>query len=90
MMIDDLMDMTVKEVLDTFCAISNPECGHFYGIATWEDVAKMFEEFDLEDEYCFYADSLISCEYEFDYGECVLKINDLRKILDYLGIEKKE
>lgn len=87
--IDDLMNMTIEEVLDTYCVVYSPECGYYYGITTWDEANQMWDEFELEDEYCFSPDFLIPIDYGFDRGEKVLDADDLRRILDYLGLEKK-
>ena len=90
MKIDDLMKMTVGEVLTEFCVVYSPECDHYYGIARWDDAAQMFDEYDLEDEYCFDGDELIPLDYGFFEGEEVLDLEKLRYILDYLGVEKND
>lgn len=90
MMIDDLMKMTVEEVLDKFCIAFSPECDYNYGIAQWDDVNAIWEEYDLEDQYCFSGDSLIPLDYGFDCGEEVLTLKDLKCIMDRLGIIKKQ
>jgi len=89
-MIDDLMEMTVKDLLNEFCLVYSPECGYNYGIAKWDDANEIYEEFDLEDEYCFCGDSLIPLDYGFDSGEEVLDLEDLKCIMDKLGIQKKQ
>ena len=89
-MIDDLMDMKLRDVLDEYCITYSPECGYYYGVAKWDDANQMFEEFDLEDQYCFDGDSLIPLCYEIFEGQEVLDLNDLRCVMDKLGIAKKE
>lgn len=89
MKIDDLYNMKVIDLLEEFCLVYSPECGYNYGITRWDDAKLMWDEYQLKDEYCFNADSLIPIDYGFDSGEPVLEENDLRKILDYLGIQKK-
>ena len=90
MKIDELMKMTVEDVLNEFCLVYSPECDYHYGIARWDDANQIYEEFDLEDQYCFSGDSLIPLDYGFDYGEDVLSINDLHVIMAKLGIAKKQ
>ena len=84
--IDDLMKMTVEELLDTYCITYSPECGYYYGVAKWDDVYSIYDKYDLEDEYCFDGDSLIPLDYGFDCGEEVLDFKDLECIMDKLGI----
>ena len=90
MMIDDLMEMKVKDVLDEFCILYSPECGYNYGIGRWDDANEIYEEFDLEEEYCFFRDSLIPIDYGFDNGEKVLTLDDMRCIMNKLGIIRKQ
>jgi len=90
MLIDDLLEMTVAEVLENFCVVYSPECDYNYGIAKWYDVNQIWEEFDLEEQYCFDGDYLIPIDYGFDSGEDVLELKDLKQIMARLGIAKKE
>lgn len=90
MKIDDLFNMTVGELLDEYCLVCSPECGYNYGITRWDDANQIYEEFDLEEQYCFEGDSLIPFDYGFDTGEEVLELEDLRQIMAKLGIAKKE
>ena len=50
----------------------------------------MYEEFDLKDNYSFSGDSLIPLDYGFFEREEVLTIDDMREIMDKLGIIKKQ
>lgn len=90
LMIDDLMQMTVGELLNEYCILYSPECDYNYGIGRWDDVNQIYEEFDLEEQYCFSGDSLIPLDYSFDEGEKVLTLDDMRHIMDVLGIVKKQ
>lgn len=90
MMIDELFDMKVKDLLEEFCLVYSPECGCNYGITKWEDAEKIYEKFDLKDEYCFNADPLIPIDYGFDSGEEVLTLETLEEIMDKLGIIIKQ
>ena len=90
MKIDDLMDMTVRELLDQYCVVYSPECGYHYGITTWENANEIYEEYDLEEEYCFEGDYLIPLDYGFDCGEEVLTLENLKDLMDRLGIVKKQ
>ena len=90
MKIDDLMKKTVEEVLDEYCIAFSPECDYNYGIARWDDVNRIHEEFDIEEQYFFSGDSLIPIDYCFDYGEDILELQDLKRIMGILGIAKKE
>ena len=73
MKVDDLWDKTVKEVLEEYCILYSPECDYNYGICRWDDANDMYEEYDLEEQYCFSGDSLIPLDYGFDDGEEILE-----------------
>lgn len=83
------MEMKVKDLLDEYCILYSPECDYHYGIGRWEDANQIFEEFDLEEQYCFDGDYLIPIDY-IDCNEKVLDLNDLKVIMSRLGIAKKE
>lgn len=80
--------MKFGDVLDEFCIAFSPECDYFYGICRQDDLLQMWDEFDLEDEYCFEGDSLLLYEMEMTHDDDILEIDDLRRILDHIGIEK--
>ena len=87
---EDLLDMTLREVLDEFCFVYSPECGYLYGITRWDDAYQMWEEYDLKDEYCFDSESIMAWPMEVDLENDILTLEGLRRVLDYLGIEKKK
>ena len=90
MLVDDLYEMKVKDLLEEFCLVYSPECDYHYGIARWDDVGEIWEEYDLDEQYCFEGDYLIPMDYGFDEGESVLTLKDLKCIMDKLGIVKKQ
>ena len=89
MLVKELLDMKLRDILDEFCFVYSPECGYLYGVSRWDDVEQMWEEFDLEDEYCFEGDHIIAWPMEVDFDAEVLELEGLRNVLDYLGIPKK-
>lgn len=90
MLVNELLDMKLRDVLDEFCFVYSPECGYLYGVSRWDDVASMWDEYDLEDEYCFEGEDIIAWPMEVDFDAEVLEVERLRNVLDYLGIEKKK
>lgn len=90
MKISDLMEMKVIDVLNEYCILYSPECDYNYGIGRWEDANQIYEEFDLEEQYCFEGDYLIPLDYGFDSEEEVLDLKDLKVIMCKLGIAKKQ
>lgn len=89
MKIKELLDMKLGDILNEFCILFSPECDYFYGIGRYDDALQMWDEFDLEEEYCFDTDCLLDYCMDIDFDDNILEIDDLRHILDYLGIEKK-
>lgn len=87
---EDLLDMTLRDVLDEFCFVYSPECGYLYGITRWEDAYKMWDEYDLKEEYCFDSESIMAYPMEVDLQQEVITLEGLRRIMDHLGMEKKE
>ena len=90
MKIDDLVDKPLREVLEEYCVVFSPECDYYYGITKWEDANSIYEEFDLEEEYCFNGDYLIPLSYGFEEGENILSLKDLKQIMAKLGVAKKQ
>ena len=88
---EDLLDLTLREVLEKYCAVHNPECCFYYGIFKLEDVNKICEEYNVDDEYpeafcpesIFVDDCLMECDEIRDYDTLV-------RIMDNLGVSKKE
>ena len=87
--ISDLYNMPLRNVLTDYCIVYSPECDYYYGVTKWDDALQMETEFDLEDEYCFAADSLIPLHYGIEDGVPILTHIDLRRQLDYLGIKRR-
>lgn len=87
---EDLLDMTLRDVLNEFCFVYSPECGYLYGITRWEDAYKMWDEYDLKEEYCFDSESIMAYPMEVDLQQEVITLEGLRRIMNNLGIEKRE
>lgn len=86
---EDLLDMTLRDVLDEFCFVYSPECGYLYGITRWEDAYKMWDEYDLKEEYCFDSESIMAYPMEVDLQQEVITLEGLRRIMNNLGIEER-
>lgn len=91
MTIDDLLDLTLREVLDNYVSIQSLECGYFYGITTVEDAKKIFEEYGVEETYAeaFFVDNLVNDELLLDGNKLILDYNKLVNIMNNLGVDKK-
>ncbi len=91
MKINDLLDLTLREILENYVAVFNPECCFYYGIFKVEDIDKIFKEYNIEKDYpeAFEVENLISDELIIDFNEEIKDYNKLLKIMDNLGISKK-
>ena len=91
MKLKDIMDLTLREVLETYCVVSNPECGYYYGIFKREDVEKVYEEFNIDKDYpeAFCMECLINEEVFVSVSDEIREYDVLLRIMDNLGISKK-
>lgn len=89
MKFNELLDLTLREVLENYCTVLNLECGYHYGIFKQEDIEQIFEEYNIN-EYpeAFAVEPLISSEI-LDGVEEVKGYKSLVKIVNNLGISKK-
>ena len=90
MALEDILDMTVRELLDKYCAIYNLECGYYYGITDFDTVEELFHEYNIDEEYpeAFNVELVINDELMDTFDE-VLTYERLVKIMDNLGITPK-
>lgn len=89
--IEDLLDLTLREILENYVAINNLECGFYYGIADNDLIEEIYQEYNIEDEYpeAFDVENLINDELIVSYQEPLLTKPKLEKIMKNLGISKK-
>ena len=93
MNINDLLDLTLREILDEYCVVHNLECGFFYGIFKWADVNRIYNEYNVDSDYpeAFCPESVIvSDELIDDCDNDVKDYDKLIRIMENLGITKKE
>lgn len=90
--VNDLMDLTLREVLEHYVVLHNLECGFYYGLAEANIVEKIFKEYNVDEDYpeAFNVESVIQDEVLVDYGEDLVSYNKLERIMKNLGISKKE
>ena len=88
---DKLLDMTLREVLENYCLVFNPECCFYYGIFKIKDIDKLYKEYNIEEDYpeAFCPESMITDEV-IDLDEPVRDYDVLLRIMDNLGISKKK
>ena len=91
MKIDELMGLTLRELLDGYVAIRNLECGYFYGIVPVDLVEELLGNYNIDEEYpeAFAVENIIDDELIFDGDKELLSYDKLEKIMCNLGITKK-
>lgn len=89
--VEDLMDLTLREILEKYVVLHNLECGYYYGFAEAETVEKLFKNYNIEEDYpeAFNVESVIQDEVLTDYGEEIIDYQKMEKIMQNLGITKK-
>lgn len=84
----NLLDLTLREILEEYCTIHNLECGGYYGVFQQNDVEQIFKEYNI-DEY----PEAVHCEPLVDDEIIDLTVkgrDSLIRIMENLGINKKE
>ena len=91
MKLKDLLDLPLKEVLEKYCIICNPECGYYYGIFKQEDVDELYSKFNIDEDYpeAFCPECLINEEAVISSDDEIREYDVLLRIMDNLGISKK-
>ena len=87
MKIENLMNLTLGELLDNYCILFNEECGYVYGITSFDLAEKMFEEFDI-DSYseAMVVNNLLPDEIIFNSNEDLIDYDKICSIMQSLGI----
>ena len=90
MLVEDLLDLTLREVLENYCTVCNLECGYYYGVFKKDDIDELYEHYNVE-EYteAFYIDELISLEIIPSVKDEIRDYNKCITIMENLGISKK-
>ena len=90
--LNELLDKTLREVLDEYCAIYSPECGYWYGVTSYDDIDELYEHYNIEEEYseAFVPTSIIDDELIISFDEELMDYNKLEHIMNNLGISKKK
>ena len=90
MRIEELLDLTLYEVLENYCTVCNLECGYYYGVFKKDDIDELYEHYNVE-EYteAFFVDELISLEIIPTLKEEIRDYDTCVHIMENLGISKK-
>lgn len=92
MKIEELYDLTLREVCENYVVLHNLECGFIYGIVSFDLLEEFFEKYNISEEYpeAIHGESILPDEVQIDGDECVLDRTRLVKIMESLGISKKK
>lgn len=92
MKLNDLLDYTLRDLLDEFGTVYNDECGYYYGVVRFDDIERLYEEYNISEDYpeAFDVENLISDEIIISFDDEVLEYPKLVKIMKDLGISKKK
>ena len=92
----ELLDMTLREILEKYCVLFSEECCHTYGITTHDAIGEIAEEYDLCDEPSLTAQPILFniellCEFEDENNTAeILTTEAIRQLIEnHLPIEKK-
>ena len=83
----NLLDLTLREILDEYCTLHNLECGGYYGVFHQSNVEQIFKEYNI----CEYPEA-VHCEPLVDEELIDLTVkgkDTLIRIMENLGISKK-
>ena len=92
MKINDILDLSLRQILEDYVIINNLECGYYYGIAPSELVERLFNEYNVEKDYpeAFNVENVVNDEILVSYDEDIISYEKMEKIMANLGISKKE
>lgn len=88
--LEEILDMSLRDILDKYCAVYNLECGYYYGVSEFDSVDELFEKYNIEEEYpeAFYIEPIVNQEILDNFDE-LLSYEKMVKIMDNLGINLK-
>jgi len=92
MKLKELLDLTLREVLENYCCVNNLECGYYYGVFKVEDIEKIFKEYNINEDYpeAFNVENLINDELIVSFDEPIKDYDKLVTIMKNLDISKKD
>lgn len=90
MIIEEILDLPLREILENYCTVCNLECGYYYGVFKIEDIDEIFEHYNVNEyEEAFQVEDLIHCDVIGTYQDEVRDYNTLVRIMENLGVSKK-
>ena len=92
MKISDLLDMTLGEVLQEYCILYNLECCYNYGITSSSNADRMYDEFNVEEDYpeAMTVLSVVDDDLLLDMDVELVDWDKIVRIMKNLDISKKD
>jgi len=91
MKLTELLDLTLRELLENYVVLYNYECCYPYGVAPIEVADKMYEEYDVKSYWeAMTTEPLIDYELLADHCDEVIDMDKVAIICDNLGIKRKD
>ena len=93
MKFEELLPKTLEEVIENYAILYSPECDYIYGITDTDTIQTIQNTYNIteEDEASISADTLLNWKIlETETDKDILTIEKIEKIMENLGIQKKE
>lgn len=97
MKLTELLDMTLREVIDKYCVLFSEECCWTYGVTTHDAIGEIAEKYDLCDEPSLTSQPILFnlellCEFEDEDNDAeILTTKDIERLIEnHLPIERKQ
>ena len=82
----NLLDLTVRELLDEYGLMYSPECDYKYGVIEYNDAERLYKEYDLDDCPSVCVEELIDPEL---VDLTPLTYEELECLMENLGVNKR-
>ncbi len=90
MIFEELLDKSLREVLEDYVAVYNLECGYCYGVASADDIESIIGENKVEEyEEAFCIEPLIGYDVVASMNDELLSKDKMNRICNNLGIDKR-
>ena len=87
----ELLDLTLRELLENYVVLYNLECGYPYGVAPVDVVDEMYETYDVQSYWeAMTTEPFMDYELLEDHCDEVIDMEKVAIICDNLGILKKD
>ena len=92
MKLTEILDLTLREILNEYCILYSAECDYIYGVTTHDVIEEMNDKYDLCDEPSIAVDSLINMEVLGELEDAqndkeILTMENIEAIIENLGLQ---